>query len=158
MTARVGNPGGTPMDFNEAVRIRLMAIPFMTQFDSALRAKVAKMLMGLGKVQKVPRHTRLFTEGDDATDAGVLILDGTFTVDKPNAPQVVAEGPDLLGEMVQFNPQKKRTANVTTDSELHLIRFSWAKFKEHASKMLNADEAAKVTAALQDHAWRHFTQ
>ncbi|MBI2421265.1 MAG: cyclic nucleotide-binding domain-containing protein [Candidatus Hydrogenedentes bacterium] len=142
----------------EEIIDRIKAIGFMKAIDSQLQNKVIDLFRTCSQGSTVKAGTPLFREGEATTNEGILFLSGTVLIRKANAPEMEAHAPDLLGEMGQFNPANKRTATVLAQSDLKVLRFDWKVFYEGAEQKLSQAERGKLSQALQEHAWKHFTE
>lgn len=142
----------------ETARERIMAMPVLGALDAPLREAVADILLTVGTPEQVRANTTLFKRGDVSDGQGVVLLEGDVSVIKEDNPEVVAQSPDLLGEMAQLNPTKQRTATVTAATNLKIIRFKWPLFTQAAQQKLTDGQIERFTAALQDYAWQHFTE
>ena len=140
------------------VHQRIGQIPFVAELDDALAKKLTTVFEKVGKPQTIKPASVIYRMGEPYTDDAFVILDGEISVLKGDAPEVVATGPELIGEMGQFNPSRMRTATVTATTEIQALRFSWTDWKNEAQALMSTAELAKVTGALEDYAWRHFTQ
>ncbi len=142
----------------EEIIERIKAIGFMRSLDPALQNKVIEIFRTCSQGAPIKAGTPLFREGEATTNEGILFLSGAVLIRKTGAPEIEAHAPDLLGEMGQFNPTNKRTATVVAQTDLKVLRFDWKMFYEEAEKKLTQGERDKLSTALQDHAWKHFTE
>lgn len=142
----------------DRVRRAIVQIPAFAPLNADLRTRLANLLIQHGKPQKVAAHTILFQRGDVSNDEGLALLDGEFKVEKDGNLSIVAYGPDLIGEMAQMNPTRQRTATVTAATDLHAIRFRWPVVLQAAASSMSAAELQSVSDALQEYAWKHFTE
>jgi len=142
----------------DAIRREISGMPAMAPLSGALKAKIADIFVNNGVLQKCAANTLLFRAGDATDDQGYILLEGEIDVTKEGNPPVTAYAPDLIGEMAQLNPTRQRTATVKALTDLQVLRFSWPSITKAVQSTLSADEAKSFTDALQQHAWRHFTE
>ena len=114
--------------------------------------------MNVSSLEDIPADTILFTKGDESIADGIVLLKGEVSVMKDGFPEVVAAAPELLGEMGRLNPASQRTATVTAVTDLAILRFTWAAFTSEAGRIMSETDLEKVSSALQEYAWQHFTQ
>ncbi len=145
------------MDKNQA-RHAIVSMSALGPLNTGLRSKVADILMEIGKPLRVAATRTLFKAGDASDDHGYLLIEGELTIEKEGNPGLTAFAPDLIGEMAQLNPTRQRTATVTAATDLLVIRFTWGDFMRAATAKLTEADLTQFTAAMQEHAWRHFTE
>lgn len=142
----------------DTVRQRISDIPLMFQMDSGLASKLATILIDISSEGTAAEGDVLFTRGEATSSNAIILLEGEVSVEKEGFPPLTAISPELMGEMAQLNPSKQRTATVTATTELQLLRFQWSDFKEAIQRVLSGAELEKVSAAIQEYAWQHFTE
>ncbi len=145
------------MDTNEARNIvsTLQILPSLRPTPAEL---VVEVLMNVSALEDIPTGTTLFTKGDESIADGIILLRGEVSVSKDGFPEIVAAAPELLGEMGRLNPTAQRTATVTALSDLNILRFTWAAFTREAGRLMSEADLEKLSTALQEYAWQHFTQ
>lgn len=138
------------------IRNQICAIPIFHDLPELVRARICMILLGLGHEVTATDGQVLFEEGESDNDVAYILLDGKVRVEKTETPIVTAAAPDLLGEVVKFSPLALRSATVTAEGEVKLLKFFWAPFFEAASMVFQPEEQIQVRQALEDIAWGHF--
>ncbi len=137
---------------------RIAQLTAFAALDEALRAKLAGVFLGVSEREEIPEGTVLFTQGEEGSEAGYVVLEGVVLVEKSNAGPIRCAAPALIGEMNQFNPVHFRTATVTAATPLEALRFSWKDFEGALYDALGRTEADAVQEALRGQAWQHFME
>ena len=150
-------PEGMQVETDQ-VRARVSALPIHDTLRPTPAEDVIDVLMKISTQENLPSGTVLFAKGDPSIDDGVILLEGEVSVMKVGFPEIIAAAPELLGEMGRLNPTGQRTATVTAVTELTLLRFKWTEFMREAGLRLSEAELEKISSALQEYAWQHFTQ
>ena len=145
------------MDTNQA-RDVVSTLPILSTLRPTPAELVVDVLMNISALEDISRDTTLFTKGDESIADGIILLKGEVSVHKDGFPEIVAAAPELLGEMGRLNPTAQRTATVTARTDLSVLRFTWAAFTREAGRIMSETELEKVSSALQEYAWQHFTQ
>ena len=142
----------------EEARERVLQLGVLNGLPAPLREKMADIFLGVASPQRVPINTMLFKKGQASNDEGFVLLEGEVTVLKEGSPEFVASAPDVLGEIAHISPTKQRSATVSAASELKILRFKWSALLTAAQQSLGAAEVQQFTSALQEYAWKHFTE
>ena len=142
----------------EQARERVLQLAVLHGLGPQLRESMADIFLGVASPQIVPINTVLFKRGQASNDEGFVLLEGDVTVLKEGAPEFVAPAPDVLGEIAHISPTKQRSATVSAASELKILRFKWSALLNAAQQKLSASEMQQFTSALQEYAWKHFTE
>ena len=145
------------MDTNEAREI-VSTLSILPTLRPTPAEQVVDVFMNVSTLENMPPDTILFTKGDESIADGIILLEGEVSVMKEDFPEIVAAAPELLGEMGCLNPTAQRTANVTALTDLTILRFTWAAFTREAGRLMSESELERVSTALQECAWQHFTQ
>ncbi len=145
------------MDTKEAREI-VSTLPILSTLRPTPAELLVEVLMNISSLEDIPPRTTLFTKGDESIADGIILLKGEVSVIKDGFPEIVAAAPELLGEMGRLNPTAQRTATVTALTDLTILRFTWAAFTREAGRLMSETELEKVSSALQEYAWKHFTQ
>ena len=140
------------------VRHAIMSQPALAPLNTGQRSNIADILIEIGKPVRIPADSMLFRSGDPSDDQGYILVEGEITVVKEGHPELTAYAPDIIGEMAQLNPTRQRTATVTAATDVQAIGFAWRDFVRTASTRLSEADLKAFTEALQEHAWRHFTE
>ncbi len=142
----------------EQARARVLDLTVLAVLSPTLRERMADIFLGVASPQIVQANTTLFKRGQASNDEGYVLLDGDVSVLKEGSPEIIAPAPDILGEIAHISPTKQRSATVVAASELKILRFKWSALISSASQTLTAEEAQQFTSALQEYAWKHFTE
>jgi CRP-like cAMP-binding protein len=142
----------------EQARAQVLNLAVLAGLSSHLREKMADTFLTVASPQIVAANTTLFKKGQTSNDEGFVLLDGEVSVLKDGAPEIIAPAPDILGEIGHLSHTKQRSATVVAACELKILRFKWSALISTALQLLTAEEAQQFTSALQEYAWRHFTE
>lgn len=141
----------------EQRRSEMSKLELLDALSGDLRHQVVNTLLEISEYERFAKNAILFTEGDQGSDVGYILLKGDILVRKTHAPEVLCQAPELLGEMKQFNPNRQRTATVEAVTELLVMRFSWHDFNDAIEQILSDTDQEAVIQALESCAWQHFT-
>jgi len=142
----------------ETIRQEILGLPALASLNGSLKTKIADIFVKNGILQKCAANTVLFRDGDATDDQGFVLLEGEIDVQKEGNPGLTAYAPDVIGEMAQLSPKRQRTATVTALTDLQVLRFSWPSISRAMQSALSEEESKAFTDALQEHAWKHFTE
>lgn len=145
------------MDTNEQRKL-IVTLGFISGLDEDLRHKAADAFIHISEHTRLEAGTVLFTQGEEGSDTGYILLSGDVEVSKTTGTTLRCQVPELLGEMKQFNPVAVRTATVETKSEAEVLRFQWPRFEADIRERLDRDQRKLLKESLQNYAWRHFTE
>jgi CRP-like cAMP-binding protein len=143
-----------PDDVHDA----MCKMSFMHALPAELKSKVARILQNISKLRRVPLGTAWLREGEHSENKGYILLEGAVSIRKQDSLGHSEDAPELLGEIMQFNPQQMRTATVVATEDCVVMRFVWDEFWERAEESLSAPEQEKVKTALEGFAWEHFSR
>lgn len=138
------------------IRNQICAIPLLHDLPESIRTRVCMILLGLGHEVTATEGQVLFEEGEGDNDVAYILLEGKVLVEKSDAPSVTASAPDLLGEVVKFSPMSRRSATVTAEGEVKLLKFMWAQFFSTSDVVFAVEEQIRLRQGLEDIAWSHF--
>ena len=141
----------------EKILERIQALAFMRELAPALPPRVAGAFVEVSEQRKVSEGGTWIREHEHSEDKGYILLRGKVAITRSEAPDVVCEAPELLGEMMQFNPMHERTATVAAADECLVLRFFWDTFWTKLGETLSEDEVQQVRTALESQAWDHLT-
>lgn len=142
----------------EQARERVLQLAVLHGLDAQLRESMADIFLGVASPQLVHANTVLFKKGQSSNDEGFVLLDGEVSVLKEGSPEFLAPAPDVLGEIAHISPTKQRSATISAAGELKILRFKWSALLNAAQQRLTAAEMQQFTSALQEYAWKHFTE
>lgn len=100
-------------------------IPMIRELAMSTRDKVAGAIVDVSHRLKIAPGEKLYKKGSEDDNTGVVLLQGRMIVDSNTGTTLEVEGPELLGEMQQFDQLGQRTATVSAKSEALLLEFSW---------------------------------
>lgn len=136
----------------------LRNLRFMQQLGPAARDKAIAAFEAVSEAESMNPGVCLFQEGERDTDRGYVLLDGEVRIVKSTAPELTVAAPELLGEMVQYNPKAERTATVESATAIQVLSFRWSAFNDALVRTCSPEETDEIQKAFQDYAWEHFTQ
>lgn len=145
------------MDSEEATKT-ICSTKFMQTIPGGFREKVSDVLLEISKLRRVPLGETWIQEGDKADARGFILLKGSVSIRKGGEQAHSEEAPELLGEIMQFNPAHSRTATVVATDECVVMRFDWDDLWAKLGEKLTEDEVSKVKTAVESFAWEHFTR
>ena len=140
------------------LRDRLAQLSVVKSVPAAMRLRVIMVLLGIGQEGKANQGFPLFRVGDEHDDTAYVLLEGSVTVEKGDAPRVEVQAPHLLGEMIQYSPTKARSATVTSSSQVRLLRFTWHEFFQTAQDVFTPEEIGHLKQAIEEVAWGHVVE
>ena len=141
-----------PEDYRAAVT----NLAFMKELPGELREKVAAVFDEVGVLRAAPKGMAWLRQGEHTPDKGYLLLQGTAAIRKMEHPEFSCEAPELLGEIMQFDPRHLRSATVSAATDCVLLRFMWPSFWEACEDHLTQDECSTVKTAIESCAWSHI--
>ena len=109
-------------------RDKISALGFMNELTHQLRQDTVEVLIQVGKLRRVPKGGIWIREGEHSANKGYILLKGKVCIQKSDHPDLECETPELLGEMMQFNPAHLRTATVKAVTDCIVMRFIWDDF------------------------------
>lgn len=140
------------------IRYTVETLNFTKFLPGPLQQKFVDIVLDCSKPHKVPRTTTLFSEGDTEGDEGYILLEGEISISNLQKPEFTVSGPELIGEMKQFNPNNLRTSTVEAVDDLKVLLFNWADFWASAKKLgLSPEDEKQMKDALSNYAWEHFS-
>ncbi|NUM53242.1 MAG: hypothetical protein HUU46_06335 [Candidatus Hydrogenedentes bacterium] len=143
------------MDMDE-VRTKIKGLRIMHGLDDALQEKLTDLLQSISAPRVVPAGGVFIHEHEHVDNKGYILLEGRVLVRKEGFPDVVCKAPELIGEIMQFNPAGVRTATCAGAVESIVLRFMWDEFWTRAEKILSEEELKQVKETLETQAWEHF--
>jgi CRP-like cAMP-binding protein len=143
---------------SKEIRDAVLRVRTVAGLSEELRGQVAEILLTVSQPRSVAKGTVWLHEGEHTENKGYILLKGAVGIQKSESPPVECRGPELLGEMMQFNPLHLRTATVVTLEDSVVLRFLWDDFWALTAKQLSASDQEKVKDAVKDLAWRHFVE
>jgi hypothetical protein len=142
----------------EEARDSVLQLTVLHSLSPQLREAMADIFLSVASPQIVAPQTVIFKKGQASNDEGFVLLAGEITIVKDGTPEFIATAPDILGEIAQISPTKQRSATVSAATELKILRFKWSGLLTAAQQKLNAAQLQQFTSALQEYAWKHFTE
>lgn len=145
------------MDADELCGI-LNGMAFMQTLSEPLRGKVARILQEVSVLRTVPFGETWIREGDRTKSVGYILLKGSVSIRKTSGELHSEDAPELIGEIIQYNPSHSRAATVVATAECVVMRFEWDDFWSKCGNALPPDEVQHVKSAVESFAWEHFTR
>lgn len=140
------------------LRNRLSQLSLVKSVPATMRPRVVMVLLGVGQEGKANKGFVLFRQGDEHDDTAYVLVSGSVTVEKEDAPSVEVQSPHLLGEMIQYSPLKERSATVTSSTQVRLLRFTWNGFFQTAGDIFSPEEMDHLKQAIEEVAWGHVVE
>ena len=145
------------MESDEVIRI-LHDMPFMQSLPEPLRGKVVHILQGVSVLRTIPLGDTWIREGDKTKSVGYILLKGSVTIRRTSGEQHSEDAPELIGEIIQYNPAHIRAATVLATSACVVMRFDWDDFWTVCGETLSDSDLQSVRSAVESFAWEHFTR
>lgn len=145
------------MDDKEVCKT-ICQLRFMQELPEDLREKVSAILQGISELRTVPQGKTWIREGEHTQNKGYILLKGSVGIRKADYPAHAEDAPELLGEIMQFNPAHLRAATVVAAEDSVLMSFLWDDFWASTARALPGPDQEKVKAAVGTFAWEHFTR
>lgn len=140
----------------EEVRESILKLRFLSGLESELCEKLADILQRISAPRHLPIGAVFIREGEHTDNKGYILLTGAALIRKEGFADIRCKAPELLGEIMQFNPAQTRTATVAGAAESIVLRFVWDDFWREAETDLTEGERGIVRDALETQAWEHF--
>lgn len=140
----------------EETRKTIGNIKFMQELPEQLREKAIDLFEQASEQRSVPKDAVFIHAQEQTQNKGFLLLKGSVSIQKPDAPEVTCTAPELLGEMMQLTPAKVRTATVSAAEDCVVMRFDWADLWAKAGVLLTPEEQAQLDEAIKSLAWDHL--
>lgn len=141
----------------DGARDLVLQLSFMNGFPETLRERLADIFIEVSEVRRIRTGQLITREGGRGRNRGFILLDGSVRIHKSDVPDSKAKPPELLGEVMQFNPKRSRTATVTAHEKGLVLRFMWDDFWAGTKRYLTKEEQDLVRKTLEERAWEHFT-
>ncbi len=142
-----------PDDIREAI----LNVPWVATFEPAVRETLVTAIKEVSEVRRLRKGHRMTREGSKGRNRGFILLTGAVRIQKSDMPDTKSRAPELLGEVMQFNPKKMRTATVWAHEDVLVLRFMWDDFWAALDRYLSEEDRALVRESLEQRAWEHFT-
>lgn len=143
------------MEMDE-IRAKIRSLRIMRGLDDNLQEKVADLFQSLSAPRMVPAGGVFIHEREHVDNKGYILLQGAVLVRKEGFPDVTCKAPELIGEIMQFNPAGVRTATCAGAVDSIVLRFKWDEFWTRAEGALTDKELAQLKDTLETQAWEHF--
>ena len=137
-------------------RDAFLKLGFMAELTHQLRQDTVEVLIQVGKLRSVPKGGLWIREGEHTTNKGYVLLQGTVCIQKSGHPDIECEAPELLGEMMQFNPAHSRTATIKAMTDCIVMRFIWDDFWDASKQYFSSSDQEELKNAVESCAWSHF--
>jgi CRP-like cAMP-binding protein len=132
----------------------------LLELAEPLRERVAATLLRVSTFSNVEPGDRLYTEGDEKSGDGYVLLQGDVSVQKLDGFEANVQAPALVGEMQQFHleDEEKRFASVIAGQNVAVLHFDWQTFYDALAPGISPDDMASVREALRNQAWMHYLE
>ena len=138
--------------FKEAI----LELQVMKSFTKPLREDFAKLMMRVGERMEVPIGETWLHEGEKSPNDGYVLVHGTVSVEREGKLIRECGAPELLGEVMQFNPDAKRTASITAVQTCQLLHFSWETLWDDAEKSFSQKDFNALRDMIEFYAWERL--
>ena len=142
-----------PQDNHDAI----VRVPIVAEFAQPIRETFATLVQEISEVRRLRKGHRMTREGSRGRNRGFILLSGSVRIHKSEMLDAKVHAPELLGEVMQFNPKRLRVATVLAHEDCLVLRFMWDDFWDAAARYFAPDDLATVRGALERRAWEHFT-
>ena len=143
------------MDMDD-VRAKIKSLRIMKGLDDALAEKLTDLIQSISAPRVVPAGGVFIHEREHVDNKGYILLQGAVLVRKEGFPDITCKAPELIGEIMQFNPAGVRTATCAGAVESIVLRFMWDEFWKQAEVRLAPAELSHLKEKLENQAWEHF--
>jgi hypothetical protein len=138
------------------VAAKIKSLRIMRGLDEGLKEKLTEIFQSVSVPRVVPAGGVFIHEREHVDNKGYILLQGAVLVRKDGFPDVTCKAPELIGEIMQFNPAGVRTATCAGAVESIVLRFMWDDFWTRAETALTPGEMDHVKETLETQAWEHF--
>lgn len=142
-----------PQEIHEAI----VHIPIVEEFAAPVRETLSALIQEVSEVRRLRKGHRMTREGSRGRNRGFVLLSGSVRIQKSDMPDSKAKAPELLGEVMQFNPKKMRVATVFAHEDCLVLRFMWDDFWDAVARYFDPGDQKHVREVLERRAWEHFT-
>ena len=109
----------------EAYREHILSVPLFAGLTRQTRGVIADRLMEIGLVKRLSAGQALYEKGAEDLNTGAVLLEGAVTVDPGNGKPIGLSGPELVGELQQYDDHGRRSATVKSSEDCAFLEFSW---------------------------------
>jgi len=145
------------MDSDELRRI-LHDMAFMKSIPEPLQGEVSRILQSISVLKTVPLGDTWIREGEKTKSLGYILIKGSVAIRKASGQQHAEDAPELIGEIIQYNPAHSRAATVVATADCVVMRFEWDDFWAKCGKSLSESDLKSLKGAIESFAWEHFTR
>ena len=131
-------------------------IPMFRELDPVLASALMDAIISVATEKTMETGALVFGKGDQSIDDGYILLEGEVRVLKEGNRTLVTGAPAMLGEVAQFHPAMRRTADVLAHTPLRVLHFSWRRLEDALTERLGDEKRQALTDVLVDYAWDHF--
>lgn len=143
------------MDMDE-VRDRIKSLRIMQGLSDPIRERLTDLLQSIAVPRTVRAGAVFIHQNEHVDNKGYILLQGAVLVRKEGFPDVICKAPELVGEIMQFNPAGLRTATCAGATECVVLRFTWDEFWTKAEQEFSPVEMEQLRDVLETQAWEHF--
>ena len=142
-----------PHEIHDAI----LHVSTVEEFAPPIRETLSALLQEISEVRRLRKGHRMTREGSRGRNRGFILVSGSVRIQKSDMPDTKATAPEMLGEVMQFNPKKMRVATVIAHEDCLVLRFMWDEFWDAVARYFESDDQVKVREVLERRAWEHFT-
>jgi len=142
---------------SQAMHDTIAGVPIIDRFSGPVRETLIALMLEISEVRRLRKGHRMTREGSRGRNRGFVLLEGSVRIQKSETPDAKVRAPELLGEVMQFNPKRLRVATVVAHEDCLVLRFMWDDFWGAVARYFAPGEQAEVRDALERRAWEHFT-
>lgn len=137
-------------------REALMDISLFRTLPDQLKLRVSVILQWLTQRLVLTDGQTLFKEEDMCGATGYLIAQGMIELTRRNQGSVEVPAPNILGVVVEFDPNRQWTATAVAKGDVELLKFTWLQYKAMLEERLSPPELQQFNEAVQASAKEHF--
>ncbi|HRI87813.1 MAG TPA: cyclic nucleotide-binding domain-containing protein [Candidatus Hydrogenedentes bacterium] len=141
----------------DETREAILNVPWVASFEPDVRETLVTILKEVSEVRRLRKGHRMTREGSKGRNRGFILLTGSVRIQKSDMPDTKSKAPELLGEVMQFDPKKMRTATVWANEDLLVLRFMWEEFWAAVDRYFSEEDRILVRESMERRAWEHFT-
>ncbi len=135
-------------------RKEILATKLLKNLPETMQSRFVMALLGVSEMREVSREEHLILKGDEETDVGFLILQGSVEIKRDEAGGPFVNAPDVVGEMHLFTPKGRRTATVVVSIGGWVLEFEWKRLGAAARELYSDEELKLLKQSMVEYAWK----
>jgi len=132
------------------LRARILELPELNRLPGEMRERMAMAFLWSGHIRHLTKAEILFQEGKHDENTGCLLVEGNLEVRKHDGSVHVVEAPELLGEVLQFTKNRRRTATVEAAGAASVLFFRWSELGACAVQVFDRGERLIIKKLIKD--------